>query len=165
MKKSTLKLVTLALTIMLAASITASAQLERSEHSSSHKGLEGTWRVQVTLQNCATHAPLGPSFASLLSFHDGGTLTGTTTNPAFAAGQRTSDYGVWSEKNNHTYTAATEAFILAPGGPFARGTQRLVQAIRVNGDEFTSVATVQFFDANNVQYLSGCAVATGERFE
>jgi len=108
---------------------------------------------------------MGPSFSSLLSFHEGGTMSGTTANPAFAAGQRTSDYGVWSFNGDHTYAAASEAFIIFPAGMFVKGTQRLVQAISVDRDEFTSAATVQFFDANNVPVVSGCAVATGQRFE
>jgi hypothetical protein len=158
---TTLVLNTLVLTIVLAASLSASAQ---SEKSGSSKGLGGTWHVQVTLQNCATHASLG-SFESILSFHQGGTMSGTTTNPAFAPGQRTSDYGVWSYSGDHTYSATSEAFLLFSAGPFPKGTQRLVQAIKVDGNEFNSVATVQFFDVNHVQVISGCAVATGTRFE
>lgn len=161
-QKNTLSLATLLLTLVLATTLTAVGQ---SEHSGSAKGLGGTWHIQVQLQNCATHAPMGAPFESILSFHQGGTMSGTTTNPAFAAGQRTSDYGVWSYNGSHTYNASSEAYILFAAGPFPKGTQRLVQAISVEGDEFTSVATVQFFDVNHVQVIGGCAVATGKRFE
>lgn len=159
--KKAFSLATLVLTFLLAATLTSSAQ---SEHSASAKGLGGTWHVQVTLQNCATHAALA-TFESILSFHQGGTLTGTTSNPSFAAGQRTSDYGVWSSSGDHSYSATSEAYLLFAAGPFPKGTQRLVQAISVDGDTFTSVATVQFLDVNHVQVLGGCAVATGTRFE
>jgi hypothetical protein len=159
--KKAFSLATLVLTFVLATTLIASAQ---SEHSASSKRLGGTWHIQVTLQNCATHAAMG-SFESILSFHEGGTLSGTTSNPGFAPGQRTSDYGVWSFKGDHTYSAASEAYLLFANGPFPKGTQRLVQAISVDGDTFTSVATVQFFDVNHVQVIAGCAVATGTRFE
>ncbi len=134
-------------------------------------GLEGTWRVQVTTYNCSTGVPAGPAFKSLLAFHRGGTLTGTTTNPAFQPGQRTSDFGVWSSNGGHTYTAASEAYILftsAPNPPvpgFQKGTQRINQAISVDGDQFTSVATVQFSDVNGNTLFSGCASAVGQRFQ
>src|SRR3954469_17731250 len=115
--QKTLSLATLVVTIVLATTLAASAQSERS---GSSKGLGGTWHVQVTLQNCATHAALG-SFESILSFHQGGTMSGTTTNPAFAPGQRTSDYGVWSYSGDHTYSATSEAFLLFSAGPFPKG--------------------------------------------
>jgi hypothetical protein len=154
------RLAAIAFAVLLAFTVAANAQ---SSHSNT--GLGGTWRVQVALQNCATGAQMGPVFQSMLSFHDGGTLTGTTSNPGFAVGQRTSDYGVWDFQGNQTYTATSEAYILFNGGPFQRGIQRIAQTISVNGDTFTSVATVQFFDVNHAAYISACAVATGARFD
>jgi len=162
-KVSSHKLAAMVFAMLVAFTVAANAQSSQSAN-----GLGGTWRVQVQLQNCATGAPLGPAFQSLLSFHDGGTMSGTTSNPAFAPGQRTSDYGVWSYQGNQTYSAASEAYILinsAPPAPFVRGSQRIVQQISVNGDTFTSVATVQFFDSGHTQYIAGCAVATGTRFD
>jgi hypothetical protein len=50
---------------------------------SAARKLEGTWRVHVTQLNCQTHAPIAPPFLSLLTFHRGGTLTETTSNPMF----------------------------------------------------------------------------------
>lgn len=161
------RITTLALAIAFAfTAMTASAQSEQSK-----KGLQGTWRVQVTLQNCDTHVPLGPPFSSLLSFARGGTVTGTTSNPGFQAGQRTSDFGVWKYNGHHTYSAASEAYILftsAPNPPapgFQRGRQRISQLISVDGDHFNSAATVDFFDVNGATVLSACAVASGQRFE
>jgi hypothetical protein len=162
-KVSNHKMAVIALALLLTFTVTANAQSSQSAN-----GLGGTWRVQVQQQVCATGAPLGPVFQSLLSFHDGGTMSGTTSNPSFAPGQRTSDYGVWSYQGNQTYSAASEALILfnsAAPAPFVRGSQRIAQQITVNGDTFTSVATVQFYDASRNLYISGCAVATGVRFQ
>ena len=149
-----------AFALVLATSITAAAQSENSA-----KGLTGTWRVTVALQNCATGAQLGPSFSSLLSFNRGGTMTGTTTNPTFAPGQRSSDLGVWDHKGQHNYLAASEAYINFTAGQFQQGTQRIAQAIHVDGNEFLSNATVQFMDGSGTVYRSACAVAHGTRFE
>jgi hypothetical protein len=160
LKLSNHKIVVLVLALMMALVVGSDAQ---STHSS--QGLSGTWRVTVALQNCATGAPLGPPFQSILSFHEGGTLSGTTLNPAFAPGQRSSDYGVWDYRGNQTYSAASEAYIFFAGGPFARGTQRIAQTITVSGDTFTSNATVEFFDVNHNLVLGACAVATAARFQ
>ncbi len=116
-----------------------------------------------------TGAPLA-SFKSLLSFARGGTLTGTTANPTFLPGQRTPDHGIWSREDGHTYRAVSEAFILfnsTPNPPipgFQRGVQRITQAIDVKDDQFTSAATVQFFDVAGNLLVTGCANAVAQRF-
>jgi hypothetical protein len=141
----------------------------QSSQSGSEKGLEGTWRVQVSTTDCATGLQ-GASFAALLSFAQGGTLTGTTTSPVFQPGQRTSDYGTWGRGDAHTYKAVSDAFILfnsAPNPPvpgFQRGTQRIMQSIQVNDNQLTSVASTQFFDLTGNLLMTGCATATGQRF-
>ena len=157
-----LKLAAMALTFVIAATTISAAQ---SDNSSSSYGLTGTWRVTVQLQNCATHASIGGPFQSVLVFNAGGTVVGTTSNPGFAAGQRSDDMGVWSYSGSQTYAAASEAYILFPTAVFVPGTQRIAQAISVDGDQFTSAATVQFFDTNHVQYRAACAAAQGRRFQ
>ena len=154
------KLAVIVLAMLLVFTVAANAQSTQSQN-----GLAGTWNVHVTIQNCASGAPL-LSFQSILAFHQGGTLSGTTSNPMFAAGQRTSDYGVWSYQGGQAYSAISDAYILFDGGPLVRGTQRITQTITVNGDTFSSNATTQFFDANHAAHGPAlCAVATGTRFE
>jgi hypothetical protein len=148
----------LLLTFFCAAASLASAQSTVIEH------LGGTWKVQVSVQDCATHAPLGPPFVSMLAFSGNGTMTGTTQNPMFAPGQRTSDFGVWKRTGRSTFTANSEAYILFPAGPLVRGAQRIEQTIKVDHNTFVSIATVRFFDVTNATVLSGCAVATATRF-
>ena len=75
------------------------------------KSIVGTWRVTVQLYDCATEALTGPTFASLLTFNEGGTMTGSTTNPGFAVGQRGPDAGVWEQKGRHTYRAKSIALL------------------------------------------------------
>jgi hypothetical protein len=114
------------------------------------------------------------SFSALLTFAEGGTMTGTTTNPGFAIGQRSPDHGVWARKHApRTFRASSVALVLfttAPNFPvtpgFQAGSQRLDQTIALTDpDHFTSEAVTTFFDATGQQYRRGCATANGERFE
>jgi hypothetical protein len=127
------------------------------------------------LVDCTTGAAR-PPFHSLLTFGSDGTLTGTTNNATFKPGQRTSDYGVWYRTQGTTFHAASEAFILfssaasaAPPAPaFARGVQRITQDIDIDPrspDVFTSQASVEFFDDAGNTVMTGCATATGARFQ
>jgi len=163
--------VVLAAALVIGSASRASAGDDRD---SSSRTLQGTWWVQVTaLTDCVSRTPL-VSFSALLTFADGGTMTGTTTNPAFAIGQRTPDHGVWSHRRaSHAFRASSVALILfttAPNFPltpgFQAGSQRLDQAIALTDpDHFTSEAVTTFFDAAGQKYRQGCATALGERFE
>ena len=132
--------------------------------------LQGTWRVQLNPRNCQTGAPI-PSFAILLSFHRGGTLTEVLNAQAFLPGQRTPGLGVWSHTHGNAYKGVWEAFILfdtpvtAPGPKFTRGVQRLMQDFEVDGDQITIAASSQFFDTNGNLLIATCASGTGTRFE
>jgi len=130
--------------------------------------LQGTWRVQLNPVNCQTGAPI-PSFAVLLSFARGGTLTEVMNAQAFLPGQRTTGLGVWSHTNGTGYKAVWEAFILfdSPTTPpgFKRGVQRLMWDFEVDGDQMTIAASSQFFDTNGNLLISTCASGTGTRFE
>jgi len=163
--------------LVLAASLVLGSALGASapeDADSSSRTLEGTWWVRVTaLTDCVSRTPL-LSFSSLLTFADGGTMTGTTSNPGFAIGQRSPDHGRWARKRTpRTFTASSVALVLfttAPNLPmtpgFQAGSQRLDQKISLIGDDqFTSDAITTFFDASGQQYRQGCATAVGERFE
>ena len=80
---------------VLAVGLAQNASAKANPPNAEARTLEGTWWVQVTaLTDCVSHVPL-MSFTALLTFAKGGTMTGTTTNPAFAIGQRSPDHGVW----------------------------------------------------------------------
>ncbi len=132
-------------------------------------GIEGTWRVTVSQKVCATGAPIGLPFHSLLTFAQGGTMTGTTANSAFLTGQRTGDYGVWSRGAGRVYSATDEAFLLFGGGGFIQGSQVISHSISLTngGTGFNDVATIQFYDGNGNPLLAtpGCATAVGQRLQ
>jgi hypothetical protein len=151
--------------IFLSIDSVANAQnAERQERSESGaRKLEGTWRVQVTLQDCQTGAVLR-NFPALLTFAGGGTLTETTT--AFPPSARTPGHGFWRRTGRRTYTAVSEAFLFNPAGTWT-GTQRLTQAIEIGNDpdKLTSKATNEIFDINGNLLVTGCATAVAQRFE
>jgi hypothetical protein len=159
-------LVLIAGTLFASAGLTAQAQSKTNPK----KDIVGTWRMTVTLYDCTTGAER-PPFQSMLSFAEGGILTGTTANPAFQPGQRSPDHGIWTAEGDHTYKFLSEAYILfttepnppAPG--FPRGVQRLTQTVEVNGDQLTTNGSAEFFDAAGNLVMGGCARAVGERME
>lgn len=126
--------------------------------------LQGTWRVQINPRNCLTGAP-APSFAFLVSFARGGTLTEVMNAPAFQPGQRTAGLGVWSRSHRKTYKAVWDAFILFDSSQFARGVQRIMWDLEVDGDQMTIESSSQFFDINGNPRRATCASGTGTRFE
>jgi hypothetical protein len=160
-KRQSLSILVLSAVLVLAVPQT----FAQSENSGA--GLQGTWRVQINVISCTTGANLGPSFSSFLAFARGGTLTGTTRNPSFQPGQRTGDFGVWSQTEDGTYSADSEAFILFPStsAPFFQsGTQKISQYIRLSGDTFDSAALTRFYSTDGTLLLSGCAQAVGTRY-
>lgn len=142
----------------------AAPKAQSIENSESHGGkLEGTWRMQVTIRDCASGAALR-TFPAFLTFAQGGTLTETTTG--FPPALRTPGHGAWEHLGGQTYRAVSEAFLFNPAGVWT-GTQRLTQIIEVSidGEEMNSNATNEIFDTNGTLIANGCATAVGTYFE
>jgi hypothetical protein len=154
---------TLALALVSVSASKAPAAAELQNAASDGGRIEGTWRVQVTLRNCQTGAELR-IFPAVLTFADGGTLTGTSTvlSPAL----RSPDHGIWSHTGGHSYRAVDEAFIFNPLGAWV-STQRLTQTIELADDaaSFTSDARTEFFDTAGNPTTTGCATASATRME
>jgi hypothetical protein len=155
-------------------SLTTASQAQSQQASF---GLIGLWSVTVTLHpagNCDGPV-IAPLFSSMVMFSRGGTLTESTSNPAFAPGQRGTGLGVWGLNNDGTYSATDFAYILftspnySPGPPpvgFQAGTQEITHTITLNSDatRWTDRATVQFYDVNhNPLNQAACATATAVR--
>ncbi len=165
--------------LVLAAGITGSAHDNPSGRS--HR-LEGTWLVQVTLRNCATNASLG-SFNSIVTFHQGGTISESTSSPGFAIGQRGNASGNWAFKGHRTYSQRMVSLINfdtaanLPGTPgfnptlpvtpgFFAGSSIVTHTLElVDDDHATSSGTNAFYKADGTQYRTGCSTAEATRFE
>jgi hypothetical protein len=144
--------------LFLGSGLTARAQ---SADARSRNGLEGTWRVQVTVSDCETGAVLR-TFPALFAFAKGGTVTNTTAGqfPALF----TPGFGVWRHSEGHTYSAVSEAFVFSPAGAWIQ-THRLTRVITVDGDEFTDKVALEIFDTSNNLIVTGCGTSVATRFK
>ena len=146
--------------LVLGFGLTARAQ---SEDGGSGNGLEGTWRAQLTIQDCQTGAVLR-TFPARFAFAKGGTLTVTT------AGQppslNTAGLGVWRHTVDHNYSAVSEAFVFNTAGAWT-SIQRLTRLIPVGngGNTFTDIVALEILDTNGNVIVTGCGTTAGSRME
>ena len=149
----------LASMVVMGSGLAARAQ---SANAGSSNGLEGAWRLQLTVRDCQTGAPLR-SFPALFTFAKGGTLVVTTAGqlPSLS----TTGLGVWQHTTGHSYSAVSEAFVFSPAGAWIQ-THRLTRAIQVSndGDQLTDTVALEIFDTNGNLIVTGCATSVGSRF-
>lgn len=144
--------------------------------------LAGAWTIQVTLRDCTTNAPMG-SFPSLVTFHEGGTISEDPASAAFAPGQRSSGHGQWTRIGVRTYRQRMIGLITydtaanLPGTPtfnpaapitpgFFTGWSVVTHTVQlVDDDHAVSAGTNQFYKADGTLYRSGCSTAAATRFE
>lgn len=162
--------------------MTGSAASAQSSNAASSQGLVGVWFVQVTLRSCATGAPMG-TFNSLVTFHRGGTVSETTTAPAFAIGQRGPGTGTWEADGHDQFTQRMIALINfdtpanLPGTPgfnpalpispgFFTGWSIVTQTLELTDrNHASSSGTNEFYKADGTLYRTGCSTAEAVRFE
>jgi hypothetical protein len=174
----------MAVVILAGALVVLSAGLALADSDESgRKSLIGAWSVQVTLRDCATGAPLGPPFNSVVTFHEGGTVSESAGSLAFAPGQRGPGHGVWTRKAERTYGQSMVALILfdtppnLPGTPgfdpskpvspgFSAGWQTVTHTVTpTNADHLTSAGTNAFYKFTGELYRTGCSTAVAQRFK
>jgi hypothetical protein len=145
--------------VVLGSGLTARAQSANAEHSN---GLEGTWRIQVTVSDCQTGAVLR-TFPALFAFAKGGTVTNTTAGQSPAL--FTPGFGVWQHTTGHSYSAVSEAFVFSPAGAWIQ-THRLTRAIDVSngGDQLTDTIKLEILDTSGNLIVTGCGTSVGSRF-
>ena len=146
--------------LVLGSGLTATAQ---SRDNGSPNGLQGTWRVQLTVIDCQTGQVLR-TFPTLFAFAKGGTLTYATAGQLPSA--TTTGLGVWRHTEGHSYSVVSEVFIFSPAGVWIQ-THRLTRAIDVSndGDEFTDTVALQIFDTSGNQLVEGCGTSVGSRMK
>jgi hypothetical protein len=155
----TVALVVTGLLILVSGS-TANAQ---SDDARSHRGLQGAWRLQLTVRDCQT-GEVQRTFPAVATFAKGGTLTVTTAGQS--PSQSTTGLGVWRRTDDHSYSAVSESFVFSPAGVWIQ-THRLTRAIEVDvdGDEFTDTVALEILDTSGNVIVSGCATSVGSRFK
>jgi hypothetical protein len=126
-------------------------------------GLEGAWRVQVTVRDCQTGLSLR-TFPALFTFAKGGTLTVTTAGqlPSLS----TTGLGIWRYTEGNTYSAVSESFVFSPVGAWTQ-THRLTRAIEIStdGGRFTDTVKLEIFDTTGNLIATGCATSVASRIE
>jgi hypothetical protein len=162
--------------------VAAGAGIAQAHDQDGRQRLAGAWTIQVTLRDCTTSAPVG-SFPSLVSFHEGGTISEVPASAAFAPGQRSPGHGAWTRIGPKTYRQRMSALIAfdtaanLPGTPtfnpsapitpgFFAGWQVVTHTLQlVDADHAVSSGTNQFYKADGTLYRSGCSTAAATRFE
>jgi hypothetical protein len=157
--------------------------LGRSSDNAAPSTPTGAWTVQVTLRDCATNAPLGPSFNSLVTLHGDGTISESAGSLAFAPGQRSPGHGAWTRVGRNTYRQRMVAMVLfdtpanLPGTPtfdpslpigpgFFAGWSTVEHTVRLTDpNHLVSAGANVFSKANGDVYRTGCSTAVGQRFE
>ena len=146
--------------LFLGSGQTARAQ---SEGDNSQRGLEGAWRLQLTVRDCNTGQALR-TFPAVFTFAKGGTATVITAGqlPSLA----TPGLGAWRHAHRHHYSAVTDAFVFSPAGVWIQ-THRLTRVIKVSsdGDAFTDTVALEIFDTNGNLIVTGCATSVASRLE
>jgi hypothetical protein len=143
--------------------VMGSGRTAKAEDDGSRNGLEGAWRVQLTIRDCQTGATLR-TFPALFTFAKGGTLTATTAGQSPAL--FTPNLGVWRHANDHSYSAVSEAFVFSPAGAWIQ-THRLTRAIEISddGNDFTDTVALEIFDTNGNVIVRGCGTSVATRFK
>lgn len=184
-RRSSLAVVAAIAAILVATSgptIRAGSRKDEARNEDSERQLAGAWTVQTTLRNCDTNVPTG-SFATIVTFHRGGTLTESTGSPAFAPEQRSEGHGTWKRLGRTMFSQHVVGLVRfdsppnLPGTPtfdptkpispgFNSGWQTIVHRVRLTGaDRFESSGVTEFFDTHGQSYRQGCSTAVGQRFE
>ena len=83
-------------TILLGLSILAVMAGPARADGAGPRAIEGVWAMSLTLRDCATGAPLGPPFRSLLTFHTGGTLSESAGTTRVRPRSALPGHGLWS---------------------------------------------------------------------
>jgi hypothetical protein len=161
---------------------TSAPRAAAGDHDSNDR-LAGVWFVQVTVRDCITNAPLGAPFTSLGSYHEGGTLSDSTSTTSFAIGQRSDGHGTWKQTGGDTFRQKVVALIvfdtppnlpgivgfdpthpISPG--FFAGWQTVRHTIELaDANHFTSSGTNVFYRADGMPYRTGCSTSVAERFK
>jgi len=124
--------------------------------------LQGTWDVTVRIINCQTGAEI-THFASMLTYHAGGTLMESTSGLSQAL--KTPGESVWRHLTDNTYAIRFKFFTFNAQNVFTRW--RIVNAeitLDQSGDSYEGSGTQETYDANGL-IGTGCVSPLGTRFE
>ncbi len=139
---------------------------EPSERSG--QSIEGVWRTAVTPRNCQTGLPLAPAFRGLFTFNEGGTMSEYGIGPGQTPALRSPGHGVWEQqmRGRGNYSFKFIHYRYDASGVFI-GSQKITADLDLgfNGNSFMTNSSIEVFDAGDNLVGTGCATATGTRFQ
>ncbi len=126
--------------------------------------LVGVWQTVVTPRNCQTGDPSGSVFQGLFTFHQGGTMA--EDSAGFPPPLRGSGHGIWAANNMFHPTFAYVFMRFNTDGTLAGSNiVRQNATFGLNGNDFTSNATVEVRAANGNLITTVCTTLTATRFQ
>jgi len=149
--------------LAMAGGLWGTANADDREHGPSGARLEGVWKMEVTLRNCATGAALFEPFQAVNTFHDGGTMS--EHGARFSPSTRNTGQGVWKQVGRNRYTSRFLFQRFDVNGFFV-GTQEVSRKMVLSddGDSLDVTARVKIIDALGVVLVEGCSTEIGRRF-
>lgn len=162
--------ITLLLTLVLA---TTQIPAQTGGQNALGRGIEGTWRVDITLLDCQTGSPLTdpvtgqplPHQPALNTFLPGGSML---SDPAVPPGVLRTGHGVWQHVGGQRFANKVILFLFNPINGAYEGTVTITRDIQLNAssDQFTANDVAEVSDpAGNPLPGSRCAFAVGQRIE
>ena len=149
--------------LALAGGLWGIANADDREHGQYGARLQGVWKMEVTLRNCATGAALFDPFQAVNTFHEGGTMS--EHGARFAPTTRNSGQGEWRQVGRNRFTSRFLFQRFDVNGFFV-GTQEVSRKMVLSddGDSLDITAKVKIIDALGVVLIEGCSTEVGRRF-
>lgn len=122
--------------------------------------LEGVWNVSVTVTDCNTGA-LIRTVHSLQAYHHDGTVVETANTASRGISE-----GVWRAAGGGQYNDSFYFYRYTSTGTFAslaHGTDTIT--LSSDAGHYTSIGSIQDFDANGNLISTGCVIHTAYRLE
>ena len=154
-----------AITVSLAAQDNQQPQ-PSAPSTASERTIRGVWRTTVTPRNCQTGDAL-LTLSGLFTFNQGGTMSEYGIGPGSSPALRSPGHGVWQREHGwQEYSFAFTYYRYNASGVFL-GSQKVRATLELaaGGDEFASRSGIEILDVNGIVIGTGCATATGTRFE
>ncbi len=145
------------------------SDLQEEQAERSRQSIEGVWRTVVTPRNCQTGDPIPniPPIRGLFTFNQGGTMAEYGIGPGQTPALRSPGHGLWEQRHGRRNYSFTFILLRYDGNGVFLGAQKVTAALELgaSGDSFTTNSAIEIFNATDNLIATGCATATGTRFE
>lgn len=129
--------------------------------------IQGVWRTVVTPRNCLTGVQVAPAFPGLFTFNKGDTMAEYGIGPGQTPALRSPGHGLWQREQGWQDYSFKFTFLRYNASGAFIGSQKITATLELgaSGDDFTTNSALEILDANGNVVGTGCATASGTRFE